>query len=134
MEKKFFSEKKIEGRDIDRETFREYMISIANDITEELNKNFPIGNPFFHVYKKLNLKKNFFKIFVYLLSGSDINPRSTDVKFLISVNGGYPSVAPMVFCISDVSQYKILFFLYIIFSFVMLQIYLICEIFQKVLF
>ncbi len=90
---------------MDEETFNDYLYAITTAIKEEIFSEFPPeGSKYFHIYTKFNPKKKIFKIFVTLLKETDINPREIDIKFLITVNGGYPSVAPMVFCLSDVRK------------------------------
>ncbi len=90
---------------MDEETFNDYLLSITKIIKEEIFSEFPQeGSKQFYIYTKFNPKNKIFKIFVTLFKETDINPRETDIKFLITVNGGYPSVAPMVFCLSDVRK------------------------------
>lgn len=102
MKSNFFTDSDFGKGEMDDGLFNDYFTSISNDIKEEIYSSFPLNSKIYHIYTKLNLKNKTFKIFVSLLKGTESNQRETNIKFLINVNSSYPSVPPMVFCLTDV--------------------------------
>lgn len=82
----------------------EYMLSTVSSIKEELIINFPQETSDFYVYTKYSQKDKILKIFVSLRRDSSINHREMNINFLLIVNQEFPNKAPLVFCLTDVSN------------------------------
>lgn len=102
VEEEFYSEGIIQGKAKETDYLKEYMLSTVSSIKEDLLINFPQENSDFYVYTKYNEKYRILKIFVCLLKNSKINYREININFLITINEEYPSVPPIVFCLTDV--------------------------------
>ena len=77
---------------------------IEKKLMEEINLKFKKDSNL-HIYDRYSKKYNILQIFITFFSNKKYNKRSTDITFLIIIKEEYPSLPPLVFCLSEFNKY-----------------------------
>ena len=76
---------------------------IVKKIKEEIKMQYK-NDTSFYIYDRFYKKLNILKIFVTLLANTKNNKGKKDITFLIIILEEYPSVSPMVFCLTEFNK------------------------------
>ena len=76
---------------------------IAQKIKDEINSKFK-NDKNIYIYYRFSKQKVILKIFINLLGNKKYNKRNIDITFLVIVSEDYPSIAPLIFCLTNFNK------------------------------